>query len=128
MVHVGPELEAVVAFDDGKIVADLVPLLHAVHKRERLAPEKCYAGNVHGHVSAARRAGEVIKQSAPRILVAQFVDLAAAHDRRFLHADAPIVIVLRGGAGKSVLPKVLVLRVYLDTRYIAGAERAAQHQ
>jgi hypothetical protein len=56
VVDVGAELEAVVAFDQREIVAHLVPLLHAVDKRKRLAPKERDAGNVDGHIAASRPA------------------------------------------------------------------------
>src|SRR6202000_2354046 len=49
MVEVAAELKAVPPFDDGKVVGDLVTLLYAVDKRERLAPEEGKARNVHGN-------------------------------------------------------------------------------
>src|SRR6185312_13576114 len=94
MVVVSAELDIVVTLYPGEVITELMPLLHPVHKRERLTPKKGKAGNVYRHISAARSARKVVEQSATRILVAQIINLVLANNPGVLPTDAAIVVVL----------------------------------
>ena len=117
------------ALDKGEVVGGLVALLDALHERKRLTPKECEARNIHRHVASPSTSREAVEQAAASILEAKFVDLVVANGPLILGRDAPIVVVLVGGAGKSVLTEILrTLSLYLDASHIAGANTPAQHQ
>src|SRR6476646_10410456 len=74
MVDISAKLDVVAAFDPGEVVCDLMALLNALDKRERLTSEEGEARDVHRYVTATRGTREVIQQPATRILVMEIVD------------------------------------------------------
>jgi len=81
-----------------------VPLFHAIDKGKWFASEECYAGmlTATSPPPGPRRSYKAIRAVN---MVAGFVDLVAAQDPCVLHADAAIVIVLRGVREKAFWPK-----------------------
>src|SRR5207302_353242 len=128
MIEIGAEFDVMRALHPGEVVRPLVALLYAVHKRERLAPEESHTGNIYCHIAAAGSAREVVSQAAPRILIAELVDLVAANGPGVLHRAGSIVIVLHRGARRRVLAEVLVLGVDLNAGDVAGAHVEAEHE
>ena len=78
VIEIGADLNGVRSPHPGEVVSDLMALLHAIHKREGLAPEESHARNIDGHIAAARSTREVVAQTTARVLVAELIDLVAA--------------------------------------------------
>ncbi len=94
------------ALADREVVYELIAFLGSLDEAIGFAAEEGEAGDVDCGVRAARAVVIEVRQAAPRILKTELVDLVVAEGLRILSYDTPIVIVLCGGARKSVLAEM----------------------